>query len=180
VDIRSLVAVSSLLAACACPRPPAATPAEAGPPAPEPTPDPAPPEPVPEAAPAAAPAPRSPATPLAKRLGGREGIARVVHATLERVAADRRTAGMLAGHDRAALEARMTAHLCTALNAADCEAGAATLEAGDWGARVDDRAFDAFLEHLGAAMAELGVGEVDQNELLAVVGPWRASVVRPR
>ncbi len=71
----------------------------------------------------------------------------------------------------------MTALLCAAAGGTDCPAGAPTLETAHWGERVTDREFDAFLEDLTAAMGELGIGEVEQNELLAVVGPLRARVV---
>lgn len=102
-----------------------------------------------------------------------------MHATLERVARDRRVARMLRGPNREEVEGRMTALLCAATGGTECPAGAPPLEAAHWGERVTDREFDAFLEDLGAAMGELGVGEVEQNELLAVVGPLRARVVPP-
>lgn len=87
---------------------------------------------------------------------------------------------MLRGPNRQDVEARMTALFCAATGGTDCPAGAPVLEAAHWGERVTDREFDSFLEDLSAAMAELGVGEVEQNELLAVVGPLRARVVAPR
>ena len=70
----------------------------------------------------------------------------------------------------------MVTLLCTETGG-DCPADGPSLELAHWGQNVTDRQFDAFLEDLTAAMTALGIEEVEQNELLAVVGPLRARVV---
>lgn len=166
-----------LLTGCACggrPRPVRASAPEAAPVA-----APAPPPP----APALQPPPDAPVPPpppsLASRLGGSAGFARIAHATLEHVGRDRRVSRMLRGPEPADIEARFSALLCRAAGADDCPAGGPSLETEHWGARVTDRQYDAFLEDLVAAMGEIGIGEVEQNELLAIVGPLRLHVVHP-
>lgn len=173
---RILAAGALVAACCARSQSPAAAPATPStPPAPAPI---APPPPPASLVPRE-PAPPPPPPSLAARLGGLEGLGRLVHATLARVDQDRRVSRMLRGPNRPDVESRMTALLCAAAGGTDCPAGAPTLETAHWGERVTDREFDAFLEDLTAAMGELGIGEVEQNELLAVVGPLRARVVPP-
>lgn len=177
LTVSRLAAILLALAAagCACPRHPAAPAAEPPPPPPPPAPVAAPTPPTPVAP--APPAPPPPPPTLASRVGERQGLELLVRATFEKLAADRRITRLLRGPDREDLQARLTGLLCTATGGLDCPATVPPLDAAAWGARVTDREFDAFLEDLTAAMTERGIGEVERNELLAVVGPLRARAV---
>jgi len=142
--------------------------------------------PVPAAAATApatpAPTPAAPAEPptpvvpsLASRLGGRDGIARVVHGTIERVLQDPALGRAVSTTDRAALEAGVTDDVCIAAGG-DCRPSGPGVE-GMWAAPIRDRDYDRFLGHLAEATAEAGFGDVEKNELLAIIGPLRARVV---
>jgi hemoglobin len=117
--------------------------------------------------------------PLIDRLGGKEGIQKVVHLFVEKVGADARINMFFANtKDFAHLEAMLVDQICEAASGGTvCTYTGKSMVEVHKGMGVKQEHFDALVEDLVAAMKELGVGDAEQQEILSVLGPMSKDIV---
>ena len=113
---------------------------------------------------------------LYERLGGKEAITAVIDDFVGRCAADARINGKFARTDVARLKRMLVDQVCMA------SGGPCVYEGRDMRETHADMAvtageFDALVEDLVATLNQFGVGEAEQGELLAVLGPLRSDIV---
>ena len=117
--------------------------------------------------------------PLIDRLGGKEGIAKVVHLFVEKVGADTRINMFFANtKDFPHLEAMLVDQICEAASGGTvCTYTGKSMEDVHHGMGIKQEHFDYLVEDLVAAMKELGVGDAEQQEILSVLGPMSTKIV---
>ncbi|MFN0097034.1 MAG: group I truncated hemoglobin [Gemmatimonadaceae bacterium] len=128
-----------------------------------------------------APAVTAPAT-LHERLGGTAAIASVVDAFVANVAADKRINKYFArvAGDTAAMrqfKQKMVDQICEGTGG-PCKYTGLDMKAAHMGMGVTNEAFDALVEDLVKALDGLGVPAKEKGELLAILGPMRADMVK--
>lgn len=114
---------------------------------------------------------------LYERLGGADGIAAITEAMLVRSADDPRIRDDFAEADIVHLHAMLTEHLCS-LTGGPCTYSGRDMKAAHGGLGLTEADFNALVENLVDAMTEQGVPLGAQNELLAILAPMRADVIR--
>ncbi|MET0230346.1 MAG: group 1 truncated hemoglobin [Rhodanobacteraceae bacterium] len=132
---------------------------------------------APESAPpptAASAAPRGDS--LYRALGGREGIGKVVDASLVEIHGDTRIAFFFEKTDLADLRRLLVEQLCAATGG-PCTYSGRTMEESHSGLNITDADFDAFVEDLVRAMHKERVPKNLQKQLLGLLAPMRPEVV---
>ena len=113
---------------------------------------------------------------LYQRLGGEQGVDRLVEELLDEVYADRRIAFLFEGSDRLNLHAVIVEQVC-AETGGPCTYQGLDMRAAHSGLDIRHDEFDAFVEDLIVAMERMGVATPTQNRLLAIFAPMREKVV---
>jgi hemoglobin len=113
---------------------------------------------------------------LYERLGGKDAITAVVDDFVARCAGDARINGKFARTDVARLKRMLVDQVCMASGGPCVYEGRDMRETHD-GMAVTAGEFDALVEDLVATLNKFGVGQGEQDELLAVLGPLRADIV---
>ncbi|MBL38939.1 MAG: group 1 truncated hemoglobin [Xanthomonadales bacterium] len=113
---------------------------------------------------------------LYQRLGGEQGVDRLVGELLDEVHADRRIAFLFEGTDRDNLHAVIVEQIC-AETGGPCTYRGLDMRAAHSGLDIRHDEFDAFVEDLIVAMERVGVPTPAQNRLLAIFAPMREKVV---
>jgi hemoglobin len=132
-------------------------------------------------APAAKPAGPLPAAEtrsLYERLGGEPAITAVVDAFLKRVAADKRINGRFFNTDLARLRVLLIQFVSSATGGHVAYAGR-EMHTAHAGFQIVDDEFNALVEDLAGALAELKVPKAEQNDLLGALGPLKPQIVNP-
>jgi hemoglobin len=116
--------------------------------------------------------------PLIDRLGGKDGIAKVVDLFVAKVGADNRINSFFVGKDLDHLKLMLTEQICDAASGGTvCKYSGKSMEEVHRGMGVKKDHFTALVEDLVAAMRELGVGDAEQQEILSVLGPMEPTIV---
>jgi hemoglobin len=157
-------------------RPPATAEAIAPPPAP-PAPEPAPvatAEPEPEPPP---PAPKS----LFERLGGKDGITKIVDAAVKNVSEDKLIAKYFAKTTKDpkkldAFKADLVEQVCEATGG-PCQYKGKDMKAAHKGMKIKDAEYTAFVDAVTKALDQAGVAKPEQDELVAALGAMKADIV---
>ena len=113
---------------------------------------------------------------LYDRLGGAQGVDRLVATLLDEVYADRRIAFLFEDSDRDNLHAVIVEQIC-AETGGPCTYEGLDMRAAHSGLDIRHDEFDAFVEDLILAMERVGVPTPAQNRLLAIFAPMRDKVV---
>jgi hemoglobin len=123
----------------------------------------------------AEPAPK----PLFERLGGADGIKNIVDKLVENVTQDpavNKAFKKTTGPKLDAFKKELGDQLCE-ITGGTCEYHGRDMKTAHKGMKITDAQFDAFVNDLKLAMAELKVDEAEQNELVDKLGLMREDVV---
>ena len=117
--------------------------------------------------------------PLFQRLGGREGIRRMAERLVDNHLANPLIATRYANasKDRDQLVDGATEFFCTGLSGVPTYEGRPIADVHT-GMNIDDAEFVSVLDDAIAAMGSLGVGEIEQAEVLHVLYSMKGDVVR--
>ena len=113
---------------------------------------------------------------LYQRLGGEQGVDRLVATLLDEVYADERIAFLFEDSDRDNLHAVIVEQIC-AETGGPCTYQGLDMRAAHSGLDIRHDEFDAFVEDLIIAMERRGISTPAQNRLLAIFAPMREKVV---
>jgi hemoglobin len=129
-------------------------------------------------APAASPAQAAQQRSLYERLGGEPAITAVVDAFLKRVAGDKRINGRFFNTDLGRLRVLLIQFVSSATGGHVAYTGR-EMHTAHAGFQIVDEEFNALVEDLAGALAELKVPNTEQNELLGALGPLKPQIVNP-
>jgi hemoglobin len=124
---------------------------------------------------AAPPAPKS----LFERLGGKDGIAKIVDSVVKNVTADadlKKSFAKTTGPRADAFKKNLTDQLCE-IAGGDCKYAGKDMKTAHKGMHVNEKQWDAFVKDLTAALDENQVGDNEKNELFALLAPMHDDVV---
>lgn len=113
---------------------------------------------------------------LFARLGGTEGVARLVEAMYIRVLADTELASFFAGADMTRLQRMQFEFIASALGGPVSYSGA-ELQAIHAGRGIAPHHFSQFVGHLAAAMEDSGVAKEDIDNMLGRMAMYRDRIV---
>lgn len=113
---------------------------------------------------------------LYERLGGIDAITAVVENFRDRVAADDRINQKFAKTDLARLTKMLIDQVCEATGG-PCKYTGRNMKDAHAGMGVTSGEFDALVEDLVATLNHFKVGNTEQGELLAVLGPLKPDIV---
>jgi len=113
---------------------------------------------------------------LYKRLGGIEAITAVVKGFRDRVARDDRINQKFARTDLGRLTRMLIDQVCQAAGG-PCTYSGRSMKEAHAGMGVTSGEFDALVGDLVATLNEFKVGNTEQGELLAVLGPLKPDIV---
>lgn len=113
---------------------------------------------------------------LYDRLGGKDGIAKVVDMFIANVAADVRINAQFQNADITNLKTKLVDQICEA-SGGPCKYTGKNMKEAHVGMAITGADFDALVEDLVKALKDAGVGEQEQGELLGVLGPMKPDIV---
>jgi len=113
---------------------------------------------------------------LYERLGGKEAITAVVDDFVGRVAADNRINGFFAKANVPRLKTQLVNQICEA-SGGPCKYTGPDMKTAHRGMGIPSAAFDALVGDLVATLDKFKVGEREQKELLAALGPMKNDIV---
>lgn len=113
---------------------------------------------------------------LYERLGGKEGIVKVVDDFAARCVADARINKKFAKSDAARLKTMLVDQICGATGG-PCEYKGNDMKTAHKNMGVTDGEFTALVENLVASLDHLKVPEAEKKELLALLGPMKPKIV---
>jgi hemoglobin len=120
----------------------------------------------------------APTESLYTRLGGKEGITKVVDMFVANVAADTRVNAFFANTEIDKFKALLVDQICDAASGGtECKYTGKGMVEAHKGMNITQAQFDAVVEDLVKALDDAGVGETEKNELLAVLGPMAPEIV---
>lgn len=126
------------------------------------------------AADAAPPAPKS----LYERLGGKEGIAKVVDTLVKNALADNKVNARFKKVKKPdELKAKIVDFISVNTGCTDCKYDGKDMKAAHKGMKIKAEEWDAFVTDLKNALDENKVGTDEQNDLIAALGPMRSDIV---
>ena len=111
------------------------------------------------------------------RLGGKEAITAVVDDFVGRVAADKRINGFFAKANVPRLKMMLVDQICEATGG-PCKYTGRDMKSTHQGMGITNADFDALVGDLVASLDKFKVGEREQQELLAALGPMRKNIVQ--
>ena len=114
---------------------------------------------------------------LYERLGGKEAITEVVDDFVGRVAADKRINGFFAKANVPRLKMMLVDQICEATGG-PCKYTGRDMKSAHQGMGITNADFDALVGDLVASLDKFKVGEREQQELLAALGPMRKNIVQ--
>jgi hemoglobin len=114
---------------------------------------------------------------LFARLGGTEGLTKIVDVHFDRVLADDHLGEYFMGVDMDRLKATMVAFLRKTFGDADAVYAGAPVQAAHKGQLVSELAFDAFIDGFIEVAAEQGADADTQADARAALRTMRASVI---
>jgi len=114
---------------------------------------------------------------LYERLGGKEAITAVVDDFVGRVAADKRINGFFAKANVPRLKMMLVDQICEATGG-PCKYTGRDMKSAHQGMGITNADFDALVGDLVASLDKFKVGEREQQELLAALGPMRKNIVQ--
>ena len=118
----------------------------------------------------------TPSGSLYDRLGGKAAITAVVDEFVAKVAADNRINGRFATTDIPKLKRHLVDQVCAA-SGSPCVYTGRDMKATHAGMRLTNADFNALVQDLVAALDKFKVGEWEEQELLALLGPMRKDIV---
>jgi len=113
---------------------------------------------------------------LYERLGGKPAITAVVDEFVGNVANDARINGRFATTDIPRLKGHLVDQVCVATGG-PCTYAGRDMVTTHAGMNITHAEFSALVEDLVAALTTLGVPQVEQNELLDLLGPMKSDIV---
>jgi hemoglobin len=113
---------------------------------------------------------------LYERLGGMDSITAVVEDFRDRVAADDRINKKFARTDLVRLRKMLIDQVCEATGG-PCTYSGRSMKAAHEGMGVTSGEFDALVQDLVATFDHFKVGQKEQGEVLAVLGPLKSDIV---
>jgi len=113
---------------------------------------------------------------LYERLGGIDSITAVVEDFRDRVAADDRINKKFARTDLVRLRKMLIDQICEATGG-PCKYSGRSMKAAHEGMGVTSGEFDALVQDLVATFDHFKVGQKEQGEVLAVLGPLKTDIV---
>ena len=126
--------------------------------------------------PAKSAAPEAKSDALYRALGGQDGIAKVVDASLAEIHGDLRINILFEKTDMADLRRLLIEQICEATGG-PCKYSGRSMEEAHSGLNLTDADFDAFVQDLVRAMDSQHVPKDLQKQLLDLLGPMRPQVV---
>lgn len=114
---------------------------------------------------------------LYHELGGGPGIERLVDAFLLRLAADERVVDSFADTDIEAFRQRLIEQFCE-LSGGPCEYGGRSMLEAHHGLGIDDAQFNALVEDLILALADVDAPWGARNRLLGLLAPMHRDIVK--
>jgi hemoglobin len=114
---------------------------------------------------------------LYSRLGGREGVDRVVDGLAETVTADPRINHYFAKTDMPRFKAKLSEQICVKTGGPCVYTGYGMKDAHA-PLVVDQAAFDAFLDNLDKSLVANHVNDRDRQRLLDILAPLRSDIVK--
>jgi hemoglobin len=119
---------------------------------------------------------------LFERLGGKEGLEKVVDAFTKNLAANDVTKKRFAKLPKERVEAmkkKMVDQLCKETGG-ECEYTGKAMKDAHKGMKITEAEWNAMVKALHAALEEHGVGETEQSDVLALLAPMRDEIVEPK
>jgi len=113
---------------------------------------------------------------LYERVGGEHAVKPAVALFYQRVLEDPELSGYFEGIDMPRLRAHQRAFVTAALGGPELFVGR-SLHDAHAGLRIDDRAFDAVVDHLVCALRDLGVDDETAAEVAERLEPMRSEIV---
>jgi hemoglobin len=113
---------------------------------------------------------------LFERLGGIDAITAVVDTFIGKSAADTRINKKFAKSNIERLRFHLIEQVCS-VTGGPCDYTGRDMSSTHRGMGVTDGEFDALVENLVATLNQFNVPEAEKNELLAILGPLRGSIV---
>ena len=113
---------------------------------------------------------------LYDRLGGKEAITAVVDDFVGRVAADNRINKFFAKANVPRLKSQLVNQICEA-SGGPCKYTGPDMKTAHRGMEITNTAFEALVGDLVATLDKFQVGEREQKELLAALGPMKNDIV---
>jgi hemoglobin len=119
--------------------------------------------------------------PLFERLGGKEGIEKIVDAWLKNMAANvtKKRFAKLSKDKSEAMKKKMIDQLCKEAGG-DCEYAGKSMKDAHKGMKITEAEWNAMVKALHAAIEESGVGQVEQDDVLALVAVMRDEIVEQK
>jgi hemoglobin len=115
---------------------------------------------------------------LYDRLGGKDGIARVVDDFVANVAADKRINAFFTNADIPGLKTKLVDQICEA-SGGPCKYAGKDMKTSHAGMGIKQADFDALVEDLEKSLDKLKVPAKEQGDLLGALGPMKADIVTP-
>jgi hemoglobin len=119
---------------------------------------------------------------LFERLGGKEGLEKVVDAFTKNMAANDVTKKRFAKLSKERVEAmkkKTVDQLCKETGG-ECEYTGKPMKEAHKGMKITEAEWNAMIKALHAALEEHGVGETEQSDVLALLAPMRDEIVEPK
>jgi len=110
------------------------------------------------------------------RLGGEDGIVRLVDAWVAKLGADKKVNTRFANTDMAGLKKKLVAQLCDVSGGPQDYLGK-DMKTAHKGMNISETEWKAFIDDLKATMDDLKVGAVEREELLVILNPMKSNVV---
>ena len=118
----------------------------------------------------------TPSGSLYDRLGGKAAITAVIDEFVAKVAADNMINGRFATTDIPKLKRHLVDQVCAA-SGGPCVYTGRDMKTTHAGMRLTNADFNALVQDLVAALDKFKVGEREEQELLALLGPMRKDIV---
>lgn len=110
------------------------------------------------------------------RLGGQDGITRIVAAMYRNVLADPRIRAKFDNVDTGFIQGRLVQQICE-LSGGPCHYHGPSMRGGHAGLGITERDFNALVEDLQDGMESVGTPSGAQGRLLALLAPMHAQIV---
>jgi hemoglobin len=123
-----------------------------------------------------------PPKPLFERLGGKEGLTKVVDTLMKNVAADakiNKRFAKLKGKTLEDFKQKLVDFICKGLEG-PCEYAGKNMKDAHKGMKIKEDEWNAFLADLKAALDENNVGAEEQADLMAILAPMHDEIVETK
>ncbi len=120
---------------------------------------------------------------LFERLGGKEGIEKVVDALIKRISADakiNKRFATLKGPKLDKFKASLVDQICEEAGGPDCKYSGKPMKEAHAKMKIKEEEWNAFLLDLKGAMEDAQVGETEQADLASILGKFHEDIVDPK